>query len=133
MKNKVDFCEHHFNSLLTLKLKNKEAEKNFLKMQEEKLVTLNPYITVLTFILTFGDSVLEFLLCKIEKNDNQKSYYPLKYLSMSVTCILFICLILLIFLKKTVYQKILNYLNYFLISSPLYFSRSILFFTGKIP
>jgi signal transduction histidine kinase len=132
MKNRVTFCEQHFESLCTLKLKNKEAEKNFTKMREEKLAIFNPYITVLTFILALTDSVLQHLLCKMAKKNNEKFYDPVKYLSMSVTCILFIGLILLIFLKKTVYQKIINYLNYFLMSSPLYLSRSILFFTGNV-
>lgn len=119
-----------FRSCLLLKYMSTATEGEYNKITDQTLTKHNYKFILIGAILAFIDTVYQTMMSKVLRNYN--SYYSLINTSYSISCIYALLLILVFSCKNIKVQRCLNYVNYFVITFPLYLTRTLLYVVGQI-
>jgi signal transduction histidine kinase len=128
--NKSILCTtKHFRNLWCLRLFYPGIDQKFVKMRDEKILKINPYFTIITFIIALLDTIYQTVI-KTNGKINLFSWSNTALnLSYAASAFNFIFLIFVITFKNPTLQRLLNYLNYLIVTIPLFLTRSILYRT----
>lgn len=118
--------KNEFRNNWTLRLRDKRSEEEFNTMRYKLMVRLNPWLTVVFFLVAAWDTLYESLIMKWLAEHNKDWRFATSYLSYVCSGFAVLNLILVFVTKNRIVQAYVNYSNYLFISFPLFLTRGIM-------